>query len=86
MTGFQNLLVVSPQLANIIDTAAGAYVSRPQVAKKLWIYLKRNNLQDPMNKNFFYPNEPMEEIFGTRRQSCWKMLAKLGDHLMPIRR
>ena len=44
-TGIQMPLDVSPQLAKIIGTAKGEQVSRPQVVKKLWAYLKEKNLQ-----------------------------------------
>ena len=41
--------------------------SRSECIKELWAYLKRNNLQDPENKQFFFPDTKMAKIFGTDR-------------------
>ena len=57
-------------------------VSRPQVIKKLWAYLKEKNLQDPTNKQFFTPDKTMEGIFGTKRQKCFGMSKHLKEHLI----
>merc|ERR1711862_1029144 len=56
LTGLQMPLNISPELAKIIGTKKGEQVSRPQVIKKLWAYLKEKNLQDPTNKQFFTPD------------------------------
>ena len=45
LTGLQMPLDISPELAKIIGTKKGEQVSRPQVIKKLWAYLKEKNLQ-----------------------------------------
>ena len=45
LTGLQMPLDVSTALAKIIGTKKGEQVSRPQVVKKLWAYLKEKNLQ-----------------------------------------
>ena len=44
-TGINMELNVSKDLAAIIGTKKGEQVSRPQVVKKLWAYLKEKNLQ-----------------------------------------
>ena len=75
------LLDVSPALAKIIGTKKGEQVSRPQVVKKLWAYLKEKKLQDPENKQFFTPDKLMKPIFGSERQKCFGMSKHLKDHL-----
>ena len=45
LTGLQMPLDISTALAKIIGTKKGEQVSRPQVVKKLWAYLKEKNLQ-----------------------------------------
>ena len=52
-----------------------------QVTKKLWAYLKANNLQDPENKQFFTPDETMEPVFGSEKIKCFSMSKYLKDHL-----
>merc|ERR1712243_51782 len=81
LTGLQMPLNVSPELALIIGTKKGEQVSRPQVIKKLWAYLKEKNLQDPENKQFFTPDKAMEGIFGDKRQKCFGMSKHLKEHL-----
>ena len=51
-TGINMELNVSKELAAIIGTAKGEKISRPQVVKRLWAYLKENKLQDPENGTF----------------------------------
>merc|ERR1711954_87439 len=82
LTGLQMPLNISPELAKIIGTKKGEQVSRPQVIKKLWAYLKEKNLQDPANKQFFTPDKTMEGIFGTKRQKCFGMSKHLKEHLV----
>merc|ERR1712112_73659 len=74
-------LNVSPELAKIIGTAKGEQVSRPQVVKKLWAYLKEKNLQDPENKQWFTPDKAMEGIFGKEKIKCFSMSKYLKEHL-----
>merc|ERR1711872_644626 len=81
LTGLQMPLNISPELAKIIGTKKGEQVSRPQVIKKLWAYLKEKNLQDPENKQFFTPDKAMEGIFGSERQKCFGMSKHLKEHL-----
>merc|ERR1712168_431050 len=80
-TGIQAPLDVSDQLAKIIGTAKGEQVSRPQVVKKLWDYLKKNNLQDPEMKQWFTPDKTMQPIFGKEKIKCFSMSKYLKEHL-----
>merc|ERR1712098_873800 len=80
-TGIQMPLDVSAELAKIIGTGKGEQVSRPQVVKKLWAYLKEKNLQDPENKQWFTPDKAMQGIFGSERIKCFSMTKYLKEHL-----
>ena len=40
---------------------------RAEYIKELWAYLKKNNLQDPANKQFFTPDKKMAKVFSTDR-------------------
>merc|ERR1712173_503360 len=82
-TGIQAPLKVSDQLSKIIGTAKGEQVSRPQVVKKLWDYIKDNNLQDPENKQWFTPDKTMAPVFGTKKIKInYSSMSKyLEDHL-----
>ena len=80
-TGINQELNVSKELAAIIGTAKGEKISRPQVVKRLWAYLKENNLQDPENKQFFTPDAKMEPVFGNERIKAFSMSKYLKEHL-----
>ena len=71
-------LNVSKELAAIIGTAKGEKISRPEVDKRLWAYVKANNLQDPENKQFFTPDAKMEPVFGNERIKAFSMSAKFS--------
>ena len=79
--GLQAPLVVSDELAKIIGTAKGEKVSRPQVTKMLWTYLKEHKLQDPENKQWFTPDKVMEPVFGKEKIKCFSMATHIKTHL-----
>merc|ERR1712055_34574 len=80
-TGINMPLDVSPELAKIIGTTKGEQVSRPQVVKKLWAYLKEKNLQDPENKQWFTPDKTMQPVFGKEKIKAFGMTKFLKEHL-----
>merc|ERR1711909_207678 len=83
-TGLMAPMDVSTELAKIIGTAKGEQVSRPQVTKLLWAYLKDKKLQDPENKQWFTPDKTMAPIFGTEKIRCFSMAKYLKEHLIKI--
>ncbi len=80
-TGINMELNVSNKLAAIIGTKSGEKISRPQVVKRLWAYLKEHNLQDPENKQYFTPDATMEPVFGNERMKAFSMSKYLKEHL-----
>ena len=57
-------LTVSADLAAVVGSGP---MPRSEVVKALWVYIKKNNLQDPKNKRNINADEGLEE--GIRRQS-----------------
>ena len=51
------------------------------VVKRLWAYLKKENLQDPENKQFFTPDKLMEPVFGKEKIKAFGMAKYLKEHL-----
>ena len=76
----QTPLKISSELANIIGTEENQLVSRPQVTKKLWAYIKEKNLQDPRNGLWFTPDDKMAVIFGRQKIKCFSMAKYLERH------
>lgn len=54
-------LALSPQLAAVVGAKE---LSRPEVTKKVWEYIKANELQDPNNKRLIVPDNKLEKVFG----------------------
>ena len=66
---------------NLVGAKKGEKLSRPEVVKRLWAYIKENKLQDPENKQFFKPDKKMEPIFGKDKIRAFGMAKFLKTHL-----
>jgi DNA topoisomerase-1 len=57
-------------------------LSRPDVTKKLWDYIKKHKCQDPKNKRLIVPDEKLAKIFGSKKPvDMMKLAGLLKDHL-----
>lgn len=54
---------------------------RTQVIKKLWEYIKKNNLQDPKNKREIIPDSKLGEVIGKKKINMFEMTKKVNKHL-----
>jgi len=52
----------SPELAKILGGSQA--VTRAEAVKKLWDYVKKNNLQNPENKREILANDDLKPLFG----------------------
>jgi upstream activation factor subunit UAF30 len=50
---------------------------RQQVVKKLWEYIKRNNLQNPANKRNILADDKLKAIFGGKGEVTMFEMTKL---------
>ena len=48
--------------ADLADIVGKKEASRAECIKQLWAYIKKNNLQDPENKQFFTPDKKMAKV------------------------
>merc|ERR1711936_258249 len=48
--------------ADLADIVGKKEASRAECIKQLWAYIKKNNLQDPENKQFFNPDKKMAKV------------------------
>jgi len=70
----------SPALSTILESGSTP-VTRSELMKGLWIYIKKHNLQDPTDRSFFTPNLGMHGIFGSDRIRACSMGKFLKNHL-----
>ena len=68
----------SPALAAVIGPEA---VSRPQVVKKLWDYIKANSLQDATNKRNINADTKLLAVFGKPQVTMFELAGIVGKHL-----
>jgi upstream activation factor subunit UAF30 len=69
------------------SAALGAVVGnspmpRTEITKKLWHYIKRNNLQDPKERRMIVADDKMKPVFGGKgRVSMFEMTKLVNKHL-----
>ncbi|CAM3408993.1 DNA topoisomerase III [Polaromonas hydrogenivorans] len=68
----------SDALAAVIGTES---VARPQVIKKLWDYIKDQNLQDPANKRAINADAKLLPVFGKPQVTMFELAGIVGKHL-----
>ena len=57
-------------------------IPRTEVTKRLWAYIKKNNLQDPKNKRMIKADAPLKTVFGGKAAvNMFEMTKLVGKHL-----
>ena len=76
---FMKPMTPSASLAAVIGAGP---MPRTEVTKKIWAYIKKNNLQDKKNRRNINADEKLKPIFGTRPQvSMFDMTKMVSQHL-----
>jgi chromatin remodeling complex protein RSC6 len=78
-SAFMKPLNVSDDLAAIVGKGP---LPRSEVVKKLWVYIKKNNLQDPTNKRNINADESLKKVFGGKSVvNMFEMTKLVSKHL-----
>jgi upstream activation factor subunit UAF30 len=76
---FMKPMQPSPQLAEVIGNKP---MPRTEVTKRLWQYIKKNDLQDPKNRRNINADAPLKAVFGGKATvSMFEMTKLVGKHL-----
>ena len=78
-TGFHKPLNLSPALSSLVG--GHPQMSRPQVTKHLWDYIKANELQDPDDKRFIRVDDKMREVFRQDKVHMFTMTKIANQHM-----
>lgn len=78
--GFHKEYLLSEPLADLVGTTQ---LSRPQAVKKIWEYIKANDLQNPADKRQIRCDERLQLVFKTDQVHMFTMNKLLGNHLYP---
>ena len=67
----------------ILAAVVGAMpLPRTEVTKKIWDYIKKNKLQDAINKRLINADEKLRAVFGGKKQvSMFEMTKLVSNHL-----
>ena len=76
--GFMKPMTPSAMLAAVVGAMP---LPRTEVVKKLWEYIKKNKLQDTINKRMINADEKLREIFGKAQVSMFEMTKIISRHL-----
>jgi chromatin remodeling complex protein RSC6 len=75
---FMKAMTPSDALAAIIGK--GPY-PRTEVTKKVWEYIKKNKLQDAVNRRMINADAKLKEIFKKAQASMFEMTKMINSHL-----
>jgi upstream activation factor subunit UAF30 len=77
-TGFTKPMTLSPELAAVIGSTP---LPRTEITKKIWEYIKANNLQDAANKRNINADAKLKPIFGKPQVTMFEMTKLLSAHI-----
>jgi len=67
--------------AELADIVGGEEMPRHEVVKRMWAYIKENNLQDPKNKQMIKVDEKLSKIVPTKKFRGFGMAKFLKAHM-----
>lgn len=67
----------SPALAEVVGSKP---LPRTEIVKKIWDYIKKNNLQDKKNRRMINADGKLKEVFGGKNQISMFELAKIVNN------
>jgi len=78
-SAFMKPLKLTAELEEVVGKGP---MPRSQVVKKLWEYIKKNNLQNPKNKRNILADTNLKAVFGGKGEvSMFEMTKLVSKHL-----
>ena len=78
-SAFMKPMNISSELAEVVGKGP---MPRSEVVKKLWVYIKKNGLQDPNNKRNINADASLKKVFGGKATvSMFEMTKLVSKHL-----
>jgi chromatin remodeling complex protein RSC6 len=76
---FMKAMTPSSMLAAVVGSMP---LPRTEVTKKIWDYIKKNKLQDSINRRLINADEKLRQVFGGKKQvSMFEMTKLVSNHL-----
>ncbi|MBM3208276.1 MAG: hypothetical protein FJZ57_06720 [Chlamydiae bacterium] len=70
---------LSPQLQAIVGNKK---LTRPQIVKGLWAYIKDKKCQDTKNKRMIVPDDKLAQVLGNKPVDMLKIAGLLNKHIL----
>ncbi len=78
-SAFMKPMKVSDELAAVVGEGP---MPRSEVVKKLWVYIKKHDLQDPKNKRDIIADANLKKVFGGKEVvNMFEMTKLVSKHL-----
>ncbi len=78
-SAFMKPMTISEDLAVVVGKGP---MPRSEVVKKLWVYIKKHDLQDPKNKRDILADAALKKVFGGKeRVNMFEMTKLVSKHL-----
>jgi chromatin remodeling complex protein RSC6 len=78
-SAFMKPMKISDELAAVVGKGP---MPRSEVVKALWVYIKKNDLQDPKNKRNIVADENLKKVFGGKAVvNMFEMTKLVSKHL-----
>jgi len=78
-SGLSKPMNLSPELQDVVGAGP---MPRTEVTKALWVYIKKNNLQNPENKREIMADEKLKKVFdGQSKVNMFEMTKLVSKHL-----
>lgn len=72
-------MTISDDLAEVVGKGP---MPRSEVVKKLWVYIKKLDLQDPSNKRNILADDKLKKVFGGKEVvNMFEMTKLVSKHL-----
>ncbi|HEV3222557.1 MAG TPA: SWIB/MDM2 domain-containing protein [Puia sp.] len=75
---FMAPLTLSEALSKVVGSKS---LPRTEIIKKIWVYIKKNDLQDKMNKRMINADAALKPIFVKDQISMFEMAGALNKHV-----
>ena len=77
-SAFMKPMNISDELAAVIGKGP---MPRSEVVKALWVYIKKNDLQNPKNKRNIIADAKLKPVFGKDEVTMFEMTKLVSKHL-----
>ena len=75
---FMKAMTPSADLAAVVG---GKALPRTQAVKKIWDYIKKNNLQNPKNRRNILADDKLKKLFGKNEITMFELAKIINKHL-----